>query len=408
VSLGIDFDQHNAEVAFLWDAYAAGSPPRVPVILGANARYFLASPEANPEGMMFRQYSEDPDVMLRAQVRFADWARRNLPQDVELGPPSAGWDARVDFQNYYEAAWFGCSIQYLDPEVPDTTPAFSDETAKRRLLTGGPPAPFDGLMARNLDFHETMCRRQREGFTYLGKPIRSVTMCGLGTDGPFTVACNLRGATEMCLDLLVDPGYARELLAFITEATIARITAFRSYLGEPVVRPAFGFADDSIQSLSEETYAEFVLPCHRRLVEAFADPSSPLVPSATPPPLGPRRAFAEARHNSVHLCGDASRLFPLLARELGIRQFDTGYPIGFAWVRSALGSEAHVFGGPRVELLRQGPADAIAGDVRRILSSGVTAGRRFVLREANNLAPGTPVAHLQAMYDAAKLYGRYE
>jgi hypothetical protein len=404
----IDFDAHNTEVGSLWASYAAGTPSRVPMILGANARYFLASPEANPEGLTFRQYSEDPDVMLQAQIRFAHWSRHSIRQDVELGPPSEGWDVRVDFQNYYEAAWLGCPIQYLDPEVPDTLPAYKDEARKRVLLDSTPPSPLSGLMARNIDFYESMRRRQREGFSYLGKPIRSVTMCGLGTDGPFTVACNVRGATDMCLDLLVDPGYSRELLAYITEATIARITAFRRYLGEPVVRPAFGFADDSIQSLSEETYSEFVLPCHRRLVQAFSDPSLEPAPAAPPPPLGPQRAFANARHNSVHLCGDASRLFPLLARELGIRQFDTGYPIDYAWVRSTLGPEAHVFGGPRAELLRQGPESVITDETRRILKSGITEGRRFVLREANNLAPGTPVAHLQAMYDAARKHGRYQ
>ena len=378
------------------------------MILGVSSRYFIFSAEANPAGLTFEEYSNDADVMLEAQVHFANWSRHHIAHDVELGPPTEGWDVRVDFQNYYEAGWFGCPIVYPESEVPDTLPAFSDDDGKRRLLANGVPDPFSGLMARSIDYYETMCRRQEAGRTYLGYPIRSVTMCGLGTDGPFTVACNLRGATEMCLDLLVDPGYAHELLDLITEATIARISAYRRYLGEPVVRPAFGFADDSIQSLSVDTYVEFVLPCHRKLVSAFADPSLPSIPPSMPPPLGPQRAFALARHNSVHLCGDASRLYPLLARELGVRQFDTGFPIDFAWVRSQLGTDCHILGGPNVELLRQGPAQHVAGEVRRILESGVTAGRRFILREGNNLAPGTPIAHLLAMYEANQLYGRYD
>ena len=408
MALALDFGQHNAEVAALWDAYASGAPPRVPVILGAITRYFLLTPTINTAGLTFQQYTEDPAVMLDAQIQFAHWARHNLPQDTELGLPTVGWDVRVDFQNYYEAAWFGCPLEYIPNEVPDTTPVFADDAGKRRLLAQGKPDPFGGLMATSLTYYAEMVRQQREGRTYYGRPIRSVTMCGLGTDGPFTVACNLRGATEMCLDLLVDPGYAHELLCLITEATIDRIRAFRRHLGEPVVRSAFGFADDSIQTLSTELYAEFVLPYHRKLVAAFADPHVEPAPPATPPPLGPQRALVGARHNSIHLCGDSTRHFPLIARELGIRQFDTGFPIDFAAVRSALGLETHLFGGPRVELLRSGPSDAVIAETRRILVCGVTAGRRFVMREGNNLAPGTPVEHLWAMYDTTRRYGRYD
>ena len=34
-------------------------------------------------------------------------------------------------------------------------------------------------------------------------------------------------------------------------------------------------------------------------------------------------------------------------------------------------------------------------------------GRRFILREANNMAPCTPVENIEAMYDAAKEFGKY-
>ena len=34
-------------------------------------------------------------------------------------------------------------------------------------------------------------------------------------------------------------------------------------------------------------------------------------------------------------------------------------------------------------------------------------GKRFIMREANNLAPLTPVENIKTMYEAAKIYGRY-
>ncbi len=58
-------------------------------------------------------------------------------------------------------------------------------------------------------------------------------------------------------------------------------------------------------------------------------------------------------------------------------------------------------------VLRDGSPDAVSAETRRILDSGVCDGGRFVLREANNLAPGTPFANLAAMYEAARCWGGY-
>jgi uroporphyrinogen-III decarboxylase len=43
--------------------------------------------------------------------------------------------------------------------------------------------------------------------------------------------------------------------------------------------------------------------------------------------------------------------------------------------------------------------------VRRILQSGVLEGGRFLLREGNNLAPGTPLENTEAMYYAGREFG---
>lgn len=64
------------------------SPPqRIPIILGTNTRYFMFNPAANPDGLDFRRYSENPDTMFNAQLRFQRWNKFNLLQDFELGLP---------------------------------------------------------------------------------------------------------------------------------------------------------------------------------------------------------------------------------------------------------------------------------------------------------------------------------
>jgi uroporphyrinogen-III decarboxylase len=182
-----------------------------------------------------------------------------------------------------------------------------------------------------------------------------------------------------------DADYFMELMDFIVSATIERIRAYRRRLGQPVETEAWGFADDSVQLLSVADYETYVLPFHRRLVEKFGA-------------QGP---------NSIHLCGDVSRLLPVVQRELNIQSFDTGFPVDHGALRRALGPDAQILGGPHVGLVHAGPPDRIRAAVRGILESGVMEGGRFILHEGNNLPPGTPLEHLEAMYDTCREHGLY-
>jgi uroporphyrinogen-III decarboxylase len=208
----------------------------------------------------------------------------------------------------------------------------------------------------------------------------------MGTDGPLTVAANIRGATEFFTDLADDPEYARKLLEFITEATIRRIKAWRKYLGQPEKQENYWFADDSVQLISTEMYREFVLPCHKRLRAELSSTS-----------VG----------GGVHLCGDSSRHFNVIRDELGMRSFDTGFPIDHAAIRKRLGPEIEILGGPPVEMIRSSTPEQVYERACEILKSGIMEGGRFVLREGNNLAPGTPLENIEALHRAAQTCGRY-
>jgi len=303
-----------------------------------------------------------------------------------MGLPKDGWNVMVDFQNTYEAAWFGCPLRFYSDQVPDTEPILQEEGKKRMLFDRGLPDPFtDGLMRRNWEFYDYFRQKQEEGWTFHGLPIRNVTPCALGTDGPVTVACNLRGASEFMTDLLADTDYALELLDYITAAIIERIRAYRRKLDLPLKPKQWGFADDSIQLLSTATYKELVLPFHRCLVDELTG-GGPI---------------------SIHLCGDSTRHFKLLRDELNIQAFDTGFPVDFAWLRQELGPDVQIQGGPSVPFLQSATPDEVREEVRRILSTGIMEGGRFVLREGNNMAPEVPLENIRALYAAGKEFGRY-
>jgi hypothetical protein len=278
-------------------------------------------------------------------------------------------------------------VVFSGNHVPDTRETLKADKAKLYDLSCPDPLSA-GLVGRAVEFAEYMADRCRE-LEFEGRPVLPpLALPGEGTDGPLDVAYKLRGAAEVLMDMLTDPGYYHDLMTFITDCAIARMKALREYRwqrhpdapdrGEFRQRD-LGFADDAIALLSLEQYEEFVLPYHRRILNTFWTGEGLL---------------------SMHLCGDASRFFPLLHEKLGVTYFDTGFPIDFGKVRRELGPEV-------IMLLREGPPEAIRAEIARICGTGIMDGGRFILREANNLAPLTSLEHTSAFYEAAKEFGKY-
>ena len=186
--------------------------------------------------------------------------------------------------------------------------------------------------------------------------------------------------------MYVDPDYYHQLMTFLTEAAITKIKAWRAYLGLEMQPRCGGIADDCIQLISVESYREFVLPYHRRLLDAL---------------------YGGGPH-MMHICGDVQRHFPTLIRELQINHFDTGFPINFATLREEIGEDIHINGGVHIGLLLNGTPAQVRAETRRILQSGIMRGGKFVMKEANNLPPGVPLENMQAMYEATREFGRYK
>lgn len=382
-TVSLDFEAHNAEVREVLDAFDAGRPIRVPMVLGISSRFTLLSEHWNPTGITYREYFLDPDAMFHHQLHHQRFMRHHLLRDVEMGLPDV-WTIPVDLQNSYSQLWHGSDLVFIDGDVPDTPPFITEEN-KWDFIEAGPPEPFSGWMGRAWEYRERFEEIAQSGFEFCGRPVQAGSVPGMGTDGPFTTAVALRGPTELCLDMYEAPDFYHALMDLIVTATIRRVRAFRERMGLPVESTAWSVPDDSIQLLSVAGYREFVLPYHRRLIDEFG-------------PIGP---------NATHLCGDATHLFRTMQEELNVQSFDTGFPVDHGWLRRELGPEVRINGGPHVELLRSGTQEAIREETRRILRSGVMEGGKFVLREGNNLAPGTPEENVAAMYAACKEFGGY-
>ena len=382
----IDFERHNEEVNNVWEPYHNGNPVRIPMILGMNPRMVILD-EKYSDGVAFEKYYNSPRIMLETQLKFRKFESCEVVYDHIMGIPEHGWQIYPDFQNDIECGWFGAEVKYSGNAVPFTIPFLKDDNKKDMIFKKGIPELFNGLLGKALEFYHYFTEKKNEGFTYESKPLHSIWFPGMGTDGPMTVACMLRGTTEFCIDLYEDTEYALELLDYITEAAIFRIKGLRKYFGQPEITPSLGFADDSIQLLSCEDYEKFILPFHKKIINGLTDGTG---------------------RNSIHLCGDATRHFKKIQDELNVYSFDTGFPINFKTTLEKLSSETQISGGVHVGILLGGTPDEIKETVKRICDEVKPVSKKFIMREANNLSPKTPLENINAMYEAVKEFGRFE
>lgn len=379
-----EFRSHNEEALAVWEAYRAGAPIRPPVIVETDTRFFMLDDVVNPKQVIsFRDYSEDATTMMDFQLRAAAWRGFNIAPicDDVAGLPDT-FTVKVDMQRYFDAAFFGAEIEYLPDQTPDTKPLLEGDD-KNLLFDRGLPDPLTGgAFAQAHRLYADMAERIEGGFAYEGRPVE-IAPFGIATDGPMTVATNLRGV-ELYTDFYTDPDYVHRLLDLIVEGTITRIKAHREFFGLPEVSDSWFYADDAVQMISTDMVSEFVIPAHHKLNDTLTS----------------------AERIAMHLCGDATRHFAFLRDELGVYSFDTGFPVDFGRLREAVGPEVEILGGPRVTLLLNGTPEEVSVETKRILLSGIQEGGRFILREANDLAPRTPLENVRAMYDTARKVGR--
>lgn len=380
------FEQHNQEVRALWKAFNEGTPWRVPVTVGISSRFAVFSKKLNPEGWTMKEYCQNPDVMFDLQLRLAEFTRFEVDADHEMGAPEDGWGVAVDFQNYYEAAWLGCPVEFPEIGMPTAHPFLRDDN-KNEVFHRGIPSPFSGLMAQAEEFLEHF-RSRAKGFTLHGQPVAHISNgAGLWTDGPFTIACEMRGLENFCIDMYEDPDYAHQLLNYTTDAIIQKTKAWRKHLDLPEKAEGYGFADDSITMLSPDMVEEWLVPCYKKMLAELCTPTA---------------------SNGIHLCGDAGRLYPVLQRTLGLEFFDTGFPLDHGRLAKELNGKAAFSGGPHIGLLLNGTPDQVTAETKRILAEVMPVTRRFSMRDGNDIAPGTPMENIEAMVRATREFGVYD
>lgn len=188
--------------------------------------------------------------------------------------------------------------------------------------------------------------------------------------GPIPDAYALAGE-QLFLWMSTDPERVHRLFEIVTTAFVNLRRHILRLTGGS--ERNLGMGCDAGEMLSPRMFRELVVPYYRRCYEAFP---------------GTR---------GLHMCGRIDHLLPILAEDLQITRLDGfGFPTSPELLAEHLGGRALMSGGLNPLLLLNGPVDAIRQETRRYINAFAECGG-YLLQDGNNVAPGTPLAHLAAV-----------
>jgi uroporphyrinogen decarboxylase len=380
IEIGIPVEEIETRRGRVEAALRFGTPDRVPVLPAVSHRFLIPV-----IGVRFRDYYADPETMLRAQILAQKWLLENIRTDAHsiTGAWVGAW---TDFQNTFEAGSLGCEVVFPDDDIPWVGKGWVRDDADLRRLEGL-DFVHSGINARQI-----ACRRAMQAVAekypvrFLGGPVfhpgaepALTNTC----DGPFGIAGDLMGATELFAACAERPAFVRELLGIITDKMGEYLDFCAATMPWPEPRD-FAWSDDLAVSLSREMFEDLVLPANRRLRDRF----------------GGRLTF--------HMCGRSDHLLETFRDGLDIHVFQ-----GFGWavdldrIADIMGGRVVLMGNVDPRLILSGTPEDVRGATRRVIGK-LARFRGFIVQDGNNIPPGSPLENINAMMEAAERHGRYD
>jgi uroporphyrinogen-III decarboxylase len=378
IEIGVPVDELAARRERVERTRRFERPDRVPVIPAIGTRYLVPR-----MGVSFRDYFADPETMLRTQILGQKWLLENVRTDAYAitGPWVGAW---TDFENAFEAGSLGVEIAFPDDDIPWIGRGWVAGDADLRRLEA---MDFvrSGINARQIAFRRKMMDvagkypvRFRGGPVFYPGENPALTHT---SDGPFGVAGDLMGKTEIFIAAKERPDFVRELLRIVTGKLIAWLDFCWAEEKLPVPKD-FAWTDDLAVSLSARTYREVVLPSEKRL-----------------------RFHFDGRL-SLHMCGKSDHLLEIFRDDLAIHELQGfGYEVDLDRIAEAMGGRVVLVGNVNPMLIHAGTPGEVRAATRRVLEKLAPRGG-LIVQDGNNIPPGSPVANINAMMEAAEEWGR--
>jgi len=268
---------------------------------------------------------------------------------------------------------FGGCVEFPERGIPFVArPAFTsaDDIPDPGDLAAAPPGRLPGL-ARS--------------YQLVREQIGNQVAIAANVEGPVTKAGLLRGLDALLLDMMRDPPAARAAVDLAVELCCEHVRVLLDAGADFVFVAA---ASDGPAAIRPEHYVEYTIPGLARIISAAREREAPVV-------FHPHGPFTDSR---FHHLVDA-------AVETGIVGFQFGEDNDFAVGKRHWGTRICILGGVDIpSVLLPGPPERIREVTRNVLTQARTGGG-FVLMPSCSVHRGFPLAHLQAMTDAARARG---
>lgn len=200
--------------------------------------------------------------------------------------------------------------------------------------------------------------------------------------GPFTIAAMTVGTEELLIGTRKHPEKVRQLMEVIVENNNRYIDRLLE------IGVGIGFADpvSSTSLISVKQYKEFSLPYFQKNVDHIKQNGGGC---------------------GLHICGTSRKLWELL-NETGIGTFGLDNVEDVEEAKNILGPHMCIQGNvPPVEVMRYGIPYDVLRSAKECIRKGFDSPNGYVLTSGCQTPVFTPKENMQALMDAARIFGRY-
>ncbi len=330
-------------------------------------------------GTSFRDYYSNPETMLRTQILAQKWLMENVRTDA-YAITGAWVGAWTDFQNAFEAGSLGCDVIFPEDDIPWVGKSWVKTQHDLRALEQIDYI-HNGINARQLAYRKAMIAlAEKYPVRFQGGPIfypGANPALTHTSDGPFGVAGDLMGQTELFEAVCPAPDFVCELLRIITDKMLAYLDFCWEEERLPHPRD-FAWTDDLAVSLSERQFHEVVLPSEKRL------------------------RFHFDGWASLHMCGKSDHLLKTFRDDLKIHELQGfGFQVDLDTIGAELGGRVVLIGNVNPMLIHSGTPEQVRHVTRQVIQKlGYYHG--LIIQDGNNIPPGSPIENINAMMQAAE------
>ena len=210
-----------------------------------------------------------------------------------------------------------------------------------------------------------------------------VFIMGRADQGPFSIACLLRGTTQFMMDLLTeDKQLIDDVLEYCRKISAVFAKAQKD-AGAHVTSIGDAFAGPNL--ISPDMYRQFALIPEQKLAKEVQDYGIPF---------------------SIHICGNTNGIIQDM-RMTGAKILEVDWMLDIKEARRLVPEDTVLMGNidPSSPLVIGTPSDVDAA-VKRLIEA--TKGRRHIISSGCAMGRNTPPENFKAFIEAAHRYGSYE